>query len=91
MVVRKSLNLLTIGPNEVLVKVGACGIKNTDIWVREDAYGNTDDTDAVASFKDWAGMIDIYYKTFHSTWASRVKIIKTYFGKYELDLWRIKL
>jgi alcohol dehydrogenase len=39
-----------ISPDEVLVKVGACGINNTDIWVREGAYGVSEDSDAVASF-----------------------------------------
>jgi alcohol dehydrogenase len=41
-----------VGPDEVLVKVGACGINNTDIWVREGAYGSSEDSDAVASFGD---------------------------------------
>lgn len=41
-----------ISPDEVLVRVGACGINNTDIWVREGAYGASDDPDAVASFGD---------------------------------------
>jgi NADPH:quinone reductase-like Zn-dependent oxidoreductase len=41
-----------INPDEVLVRVGACGINNTDIWVREGAYGVSDDPDAVASFGD---------------------------------------
>jgi alcohol dehydrogenase len=41
-----------IGPDEVLVRVGACGINNTDIWVREGAYGDSSDSDAVASFGD---------------------------------------
>lgn len=40
------------GPDEVLVRVGACGVNNTDIWVREGAYGASDDPDAVASFGD---------------------------------------
>lgn len=40
------------GADEVLVKVGACGVNNTDIWVREGAYGSADDPDAVASFGD---------------------------------------
>jgi alcohol dehydrogenase len=42
----------TVAPDEILIKVGACGINNTDIWVREGAYGTSDDTDAVASFGD---------------------------------------
>ena len=37
---------------EVLIKVGACGVNNTDIWVREGAYGSSDDPDEVASFGD---------------------------------------
>jgi NADPH:quinone reductase-like Zn-dependent oxidoreductase len=41
-----------IAPDEVLIRVGACGINNTDIWVREGAYGVSDDPDAVASFGD---------------------------------------
>lgn len=41
-----------IEPDEVLIKVGACGINNTDIWVREGAYGTSDDPDEVASFGD---------------------------------------
>ena len=40
------------GADEVLIRVGACGINNTDIWVREGAYGASDDPDAVASFGD---------------------------------------
>jgi NADPH:quinone reductase-like Zn-dependent oxidoreductase len=41
-----------VAPDEVLVKVGACGINNTDVWVREGAYGSSDDPEAVASFGD---------------------------------------
>jgi alcohol dehydrogenase len=41
-----------ITPDEVLVKVAACGINNTDIWVREGAYGSSDDPDEVTSFGD---------------------------------------
>ena len=41
-----------ISSDEVLVKVDACGINNTDIWVREGAYGSSDDPDTVASFGD---------------------------------------
>jgi alcohol dehydrogenase len=41
-----------VAANEVLVRVGACGVNNTDIWVREGAYGSSDDPDEVASFGD---------------------------------------
>lgn len=30
-------------PGEVLVRVTACGMNNTDVWVREGAYGTEDD------------------------------------------------
>ncbi len=36
---------------EVLIEVTACGVNNTDIWVREGAYGTEDDPDAVSSFQ----------------------------------------
>ena len=38
-------------PGEVLVRVNACGINNTDIWVREGAYGSEDDPGAVSSWR----------------------------------------
>jgi NADPH:quinone reductase-like Zn-dependent oxidoreductase len=39
------------GPGEVLVEVSGCGINNTDIWVRQGAYGTDDDPQAVASWR----------------------------------------
>lgn len=48
----KSFPVPNIASDEVLVKVGACGINNTDIWVREGAYGSSDNPDEVASFGD---------------------------------------
>jgi NADPH:quinone reductase-like Zn-dependent oxidoreductase len=39
------------GPGEVLVEVAGCGINNTDIWVRQGAYGTDDDPQAVASWR----------------------------------------
>ena len=38
-------------PGEVLVRVTACGINNTDIWVREGAYGSDHDPGAVSSWR----------------------------------------
>ena len=52
LVFEKNWPIPDIDPDEVLVRVGACGINNTDIWVREGAYGVSDDPDAVASFGD---------------------------------------
>lgn len=37
--------------SEVLIEVAACGMNNTDIWVREGAYGTDDDPKAVASWR----------------------------------------
>ena len=36
------------GAGEVLIEVGACGVNNTDIWVREGAYGTDSDPGAVS-------------------------------------------
>lgn len=52
LVLDESYPVPVVEPGEVLVKVGACGINSTDIWVREGAYGSSDDPDEVASFGD---------------------------------------
>lgn len=36
---------------EVLIKVTACGMNNTDVWVREGAYGTEDDPQAVSTWR----------------------------------------
>jgi len=36
---------------EVLIEVRGCGMNNTDVWVREGAYGTDDDPDAVATWR----------------------------------------
>ncbi len=38
-------------PGEVLLEVHACGMNNTDVWVREGAYGTDEDPGAVASWR----------------------------------------
>ncbi|MET3792438.1 alcohol dehydrogenase family protein [Aquamicrobium terrae] len=38
-------------PGEVLVKVTACGMNNTDVWVREGAYGTEEDAAAVSTWR----------------------------------------
>jgi NADPH:quinone reductase-like Zn-dependent oxidoreductase len=43
------------GPGEVLVRVGAAGCNNTDLWTREGSYGSADDPDAKAG---WLGPLD---------------------------------
>jgi len=37
--------------DQVLIEVHACGMNNTDVWVREGAYGTDDDPDAIASWR----------------------------------------
>ena len=38
-------------PGEVLIEVAACGLNNTDVWVRQGAYGTDENPDAVASWR----------------------------------------
>ncbi|MGZ4653531.1 MAG: zinc-binding dehydrogenase [Oryzihumus sp.] len=42
-------------PGEVLVRVGAAGCNNTDLWTREGSYGPAGDADAKAG---WLGPLD---------------------------------
>lgn len=39
------------GPEEVLLEVSACGMNNTDVWVREGAYGSEEDPEAVSTWR----------------------------------------
>jgi len=52
LVYRQDVATPAAGPGEVLVEVSACGVNNTDIFVREGAYGTSKDADAVASFQE---------------------------------------
>lgn len=38
-------------PGEVVIRVTACGMNNTDVWVREGAYGTESDPSAVSSWR----------------------------------------
>jgi alcohol dehydrogenase len=38
-------------PGEVLIRVTACGMNNTDVWVRQGAYGTEDDPAAVSTWR----------------------------------------
>ena len=40
-----------VASDEVLIEVHACGMNNTDVWVRQGAYGTDDDPQAVASWR----------------------------------------
>ncbi len=48
---REDVPMPRLAPGEVLVEVSACGMNNTDIWVREGAYGTDDDPDATGSWR----------------------------------------
>lgn len=39
------------GAGEVLLEVSACGMNNTDVWVREGAYGSDTDPSAVSTWR----------------------------------------
>ena len=43
----RQVDVPTPAEGEVLIKVSACGLNNTDIWVREGAYGTDRDPEAV--------------------------------------------
>jgi NADPH:quinone reductase-like Zn-dependent oxidoreductase len=40
-----------VADDEVLIEVHACGMNNTDVWVRQGAYGTDEDPEAVASWR----------------------------------------
>lgn len=52
LVVRDDVPIPSTGAGEVLIAVSACGVNNTDIWVREGAYGRGDDPDAASTFQE---------------------------------------
>jgi len=41
----------SVADDEVLIEVHACGMNNTDVWVRQGAYGTDEDPQAVASWR----------------------------------------
>jgi NADPH:quinone reductase-like Zn-dependent oxidoreductase len=49
--VRDDWPLPAAGPGQVLVRVSAAAINNTDLWSRRGAYGTADDPDAVVGWK----------------------------------------
>jgi NADPH:quinone reductase-like Zn-dependent oxidoreductase len=51
---RRDWPVPTAGPSEVLVRVGATAVNNTDIWTREGAYGLPGQPDAKAG---WRGAV----------------------------------
>ncbi|NVI92161.1 zinc-binding dehydrogenase [Actinomadura sp. BRA 177] len=53
--VREGWPVPQVGPGQVLVRVGAAALNNTDIWTREGAYGLPGRPDAKAG---WRGPVD---------------------------------
>ncbi len=53
LVYREDVPQPPVAPDEVLIKVGACGVNNTDLWTREGAYGNGDDPASPTATAGW--------------------------------------
>ena len=51
LVYRTDVPVPSPAPGEVLVKVTACGMNNTDVWVRQGAYGTEQDAAAVSTWR----------------------------------------
>lgn len=51
LVYRKDFPVPAPASGEVLIQVTACGLNNTDVWVRQGAYGTDEDPGAVASWR----------------------------------------
>ena len=51
LVYRADMPVPTPAAGEVLIEVSACGMNNTDVWVREGAYGTEQDPYAVSSWR----------------------------------------
>ncbi|WP_274630102.1 alcohol dehydrogenase family protein [Arvimicrobium flavum] len=51
LVYRTDVPLPKPASGEVLIRVTACGMNNTDVWVRQGAYGTESDPDAVSTWR----------------------------------------
>jgi NADPH:quinone reductase-like Zn-dependent oxidoreductase len=54
LVIRNDVPVPKPANGEVLIEVTACGMNNTDVWVRQGAYGTNEDPTAVASWRQRA-------------------------------------
>jgi NADPH:quinone reductase-like Zn-dependent oxidoreductase len=54
LVLRNDVPVPKPAKGEVLIEVTACGMNNTDVWVRQGAYGTNEDPTAVASWRQRA-------------------------------------
>ncbi len=90
-----------VGAGQVLVRVTAAALNNTDIWSREGAYGTADDPDAVVGWKgvpldfpriqgiDVAGEVVEVGSGVDETWNGRPVIVDPaarYDGAYPADI-----
>ncbi|MEI5680577.1 MULTISPECIES: alcohol dehydrogenase family protein [unclassified Mesorhizobium] len=51
LVYREDVPVPAPAPGEVLIEVTACGMNNTDVWVRQGAYGTEEDAGAVSTWR----------------------------------------
>ncbi|SIT44402.1 Alcohol dehydrogenase zinc-binding domain protein [Paraburkholderia piptadeniae] len=51
LVYRDDVPVPSCNAGEVLLEVTACGLNNTDVWVRQGAYGTDDDPQAVSTWR----------------------------------------
>lgn len=51
LVYRTDVPVVQPAAGEVLIEISACGMNNTDVWVRQGAYGTENDASAVSSWR----------------------------------------
>ncbi len=51
LIYREDVPVPAPAPGEVLIEVTACGMNNTDVWVRQGAYGTEEDAGAVSTWR----------------------------------------
>jgi len=51
LVYREDVAVPRPAPGEVLIEVSACGMNNTDVWVRQGAYGSETDPGAISTWR----------------------------------------
>ncbi|MDC0662749.1 alcohol dehydrogenase family protein [Marinobacter sp. SS21] len=51
LIYREDVPVPSPGVGEVLIEVSACGMNNTDVWVREGAYGSETDPSSISTWR----------------------------------------
>lgn len=67
LVYRTDVRVPKPGMGEVLVEVSACGMNNTDVWVRQGAYGTDEDPTAVATWRRAASVSTLTFPRIQGT------------------------